>query len=90
MSPCIGLGVPMIPLTSQERMNVFLKENNLSEFNINVFDENLSQKLILKIEEFLKKPEFIKEKFLEARVNMRSKTLDFNKKVENHIASYIT
>ncbi len=88
MSPCIGLGVPMIPLTTQERMVRFLENIDLLDLNVDAFDNNLYNKLLLKVDEYFENSKFIKEKFLESRQKMRSKTKEFNKKIEELITNY--
>ena len=89
MSPCIGMGVPMIPLTTQTRMVKFLENNELIDLNVDAFDKELVKKLLNKIEEYFAKPKLIKEKLSEARFKMRLETKAFNKKIEDHISLYL-
>ncbi|OEJ63836.1 polysaccharide pyruvyl transferase family protein [Magnetovibrio blakemorei] len=85
MSPSIGLGVPMIPLTTQDRMTDFLDGIGIGDLNIDAFDDNLSNNLTAAIEKTLANPSVIRDRFIGARQKMRLQMKAFNTKAENII-----
>ena len=78
MSPCIGLGVPMIAYTTQDRMTSFMERNDLQDYSVNAFDilEENTLCNIMKLN--LENPNKIKERFLCARDSMRKEINIFN------------
>ena len=83
MSPSIGLGVPMIPLTTQHRMTDFLRDIGVSDLTVEAFDPDLADRLSAAIDDALSNPDAIRRRFVEARQHMRQRIRHFNGKVED-------
>ncbi len=82
MSPCIGLGVPMIPLITQPRMWDFLKSCGLDDIGVDAFSENVEQELFETAREILSNPKQRIEQFNRARDRMRSEVKIINQNIE--------
>jgi len=82
MSPCIGLGVPMIPLITQPRMWDFLKITGLEDLGQDAFSDNLGQELIDSAMRVLKNPQERIDKFRKARTEMREIARLINARIE--------
>jgi len=82
ISPCIGLGVPMIPLVTQPRMWDFLKATSLEDLGLDAFSDNLEQDLIDSALRILKNPQERIDKFREARTEMREIARLINARIE--------
>ncbi len=89
MSPCIGLNTPMIAITTQNRMDYFLEKINLKDQMITAGDPNLRKKIIDLASRYLTDNKEVKNSFQRAKCLMREETLDFNKKIESKIESYV-
>jgi len=85
MVPAIGLGTPMIALSSQKRMTEFMKDAGLEYYYLNIFDKDLSGLLYNRIRESIKYPGGVKTDFTEAGLAMRARTKAFNEKIYNFI-----
>ena len=83
MSPSVGLGVPMIPLVTQNRMVDFLKDIGLADLMVDAFDPELAQRLSAAIDRTLGAPEDVRRRFADARQRMRGRTREFNRKVQS-------
>ncbi|RJP27540.1 MAG: polysaccharide pyruvyl transferase family protein [Candidatus Omnitrophota bacterium] len=81
MSPSIGLGIPMIPVITQERMRVYLKEAELSDWSIDAFSPHLEEQLYESLTTLLRNPESIQMRFAAARRRFREQCRAFNRKV---------
>lgn len=83
MSPCIGLGVPMIPLITQPRMWDFLKNCGLEDIGVDAFSEDLEQELFKTSRQILSNPQQRIERFSQAWETMRTKVRLLNQNIEN-------
>ncbi|MCJ7523613.1 MAG: polysaccharide pyruvyl transferase family protein [Candidatus Aminicenantes bacterium] len=83
MSPCIGLGVPMIPLVTQPRMWDFLTQVGLCDLALNAFSEDLESQLALQCLQILENPGDRRERFLQAKTKMREDVRMINSKLFN-------
>ena len=81
MSPSIGLNTPVIPLTSQGRMRVFLKKLGLSDIAIDITDEDAIKQLLSKAESILDNPQPIKTKLHAATDRARNDMRAVNQKL---------
>ena len=88
MSPCIGLNVPMIAITTQNRMDYFLEKINLNEQMLKGGDPNLRVKIIDLASKYLKDNKEVKSSFDRAKSVMRKETCNFNKMIESKINYY--
>jgi polysaccharide pyruvyl transferase WcaK-like protein len=71
MSPCIGLGVPMIPLVTQPRMWDFLAEVGLSDIALDASASNLETQLKTLCLKTMENPAERLERFSQAKTKMR-------------------
>jgi polysaccharide pyruvyl transferase WcaK-like protein len=81
MSPAIGLGTPMIPIVTQDRMTMFLADVGLSDLAIDAFAADMSDRLEAAIETALSDPQALRRRFLGARDGMRKRVRAFNREV---------
>ena len=63
MSPSIGVGTPMIALSTQPRLDVFMNDAGLGRHLLNTFDPDLTEKLASLANEILADPNPVKERF---------------------------
>lgn len=82
MSPCIGLGVPMIPLVSQPRMWDFLESCKLDDMGVDAFSKILEQELYDHVMQILATPQQRIDRFNQAREMMREKIRMLNSSIE--------
>jgi polysaccharide pyruvyl transferase WcaK-like protein len=81
MSPCIGLGVPMIPLVTQPRMWDFLAHAGLSDLALDAFSRDLGSQLAQLCLKALEYPVERRERFLKARTKMRDEARVINSRL---------
>ena len=80
--PSIGVGTPMIALTTQTRMTEFMENADLSDFVVNMFDSKSTDKVCELINYCLDNKEKVANKFDNSKRKMREQTRKFNKKIE--------
>lgn len=81
MSPSLGLGVPMVPLITQERMWAFLREAEVDDLGVDAFDPDLADRLHAKIRHVLDNREAVRGRFLGARARFREQSRAFHRKM---------
>lgn len=81
MSPSIGLGIPVVPLTSQGRMRVFLKKIGLQDIAVDTTSENFSRDISGKALKLLADPAEFLLKTKKAVEGMRELARDNNTKI---------
>lgn len=81
MSPSVGLGVPMVPLVTQDRMTDFLADIGLADLRVEAFEPELADRLSAAIDRTLADPEPVRRRFREARADMRRRAREFNARV---------
>jgi len=84
MVPAIGLGIPMLALSSSKRMDEFMKDVGLSEYLVGLF-RTTAGALAGKIEGCLTYPTEVRVDFMKAGEKMRARTKAFNEKIYNFI-----
>jgi len=83
ISPSIGLGVPMIPLITQDRIKTYLSNADLNDIGIDVFSEtDFAEHLYQKMISALKNPDKLKNRFKKAREQFRSDIQSINRRIE--------
>jgi polysaccharide pyruvyl transferase WcaK-like protein len=82
MSPSIGLGTPMIPLTTQNRMTDFLSNIGVADLAVDAFAADLADRLTAMIDRVLSDSDQIRRRFAVARQRMREEARLFNRKAE--------
>lgn len=85
MSPCIGLGVPMVPLVTQARMTDFLADCRLGDLAVDALAPDLSDRLFEAADRTLSRPETVRERFARARAALRERACAFNAEVSRVI-----
>ncbi|MBU6176803.1 MAG: polysaccharide pyruvyl transferase family protein [Bacteroidetes bacterium] len=81
MSPCIGLGVPMIAITTQERMTDFLESLDLGEQAVNAFASDLEEKLFNRLVYTIDNKLKVQNQFKNACKELREQTYQFNNRI---------
>lgn len=81
MSPSVGLGAPMVPVVTQDRMTDFLNGLNLGDLAVDAFDPDLSNKLLAAMRTTLKEPAGVRSRYLLARAEMREQMRGFNHRI---------
>jgi polysaccharide pyruvyl transferase WcaK-like protein len=81
MSPAIGLGTPMIPLVTQDRMTKFLDDIGLRDLAVDAFDADMPDRLEAAIDRTLSDPNAVRLRFATARASMRDRARAFNAEV---------
>lgn len=82
MSPCIGLGVPMIALTTQERMDDFIERLKLQSQRVSAFDPQVAEKLYSQAVYTLEHGADVRALFARARADLREQTRAFHKRLD--------
>ncbi len=83
MSPSIGLGTPMIPLTTQNRMTDFLANIGISDLAVDAFGADMADCLTAMIDRVLSDPDDIRRRFGVTRQRMREQARQFNQTAES-------
>jgi polysaccharide pyruvyl transferase WcaK-like protein len=78
MSPAMGLGTPTVALASQSRMTAFLKDAELEDFCIDIFDDDFHTKLAAKIIGILRDSEETRNRLKKAVAVLRDRTRRFH------------
>jgi hypothetical protein len=78
MSPSIGQGTPTVALCSQTRMTHFMDDAGLSDFKLDVFDPELSDKLLATLKRIASDREAARAQVKAAVAKMRERTRRFN------------
>lgn len=81
MSPSIGLGTPMIPFTTQDRMSDFIGRLGLADHEVNAFDVDANQKLLDRSVYTLDNGVGVRARFSAARDMMRKQAMSFHEKL---------
>jgi polysaccharide pyruvyl transferase WcaK-like protein len=79
MSPSIGLGIPVIPITSQGRMRNFLKKIQLPDIGVEASENNFSSHIINKADILLNRPEKFREGSIKVYKKLRDDVKNINK-----------
>ena len=78
MSPCIGLGVPMVPLVSQGRMTDFLDGLGLDDLAVDAFAPDMTDRLVQAVVWTMQHQSEVRTRYLQARNTMREEARTFN------------
>lgn len=81
MSPCIGLGVPMVALTTQDRMSDFIARLGLQGQAVDAFDANAATQLYNKALHTLEHGADVRQAFARARASLREQTRVFHQRL---------
>lgn len=82
MSPCIGLGVPMVALTTQDRMSDFVTRLGLQCQAVDAFEADAASKLYDKALHTLEQGAEVRQAFARARATLREQTRAFHQRLD--------
>jgi polysaccharide pyruvyl transferase WcaK-like protein len=82
MSPCIGLGVPMVALTTQDRMSDFVRRLGLQGQAVDAFGIDAASQLYDKALHTLEHGAEVRQAFARARASLREQTRSFHQGLE--------
>jgi polysaccharide pyruvyl transferase WcaK-like protein len=81
MSPCVGLGIPMVPLVTQQRMKDFLTDIGIDDMMVDAFESDLAERLAAAVDINMTDGERVRDRLLTARDLMRERSRAFNRRV---------
>jgi polysaccharide pyruvyl transferase WcaK-like protein len=81
MSPCIGLGTPMVAYTTQNRMTDFMRRIDLKAMAVDAFAPSSGMALFECAKYALENAPVIRKRFLKVRAAMREDTRAFHHKI---------
>jgi len=81
MSPSIGMGVPLVVLSSQGRMSRFLDRIGLSDIAVDIFAPDFGEKLLAAADRVLADPAAIRSRLLVATTGQRELMRAFNRRI---------
>lgn len=87
MSPSIGLGVPVIPLTTQSRMTIYLENAGLTELGVDALEGDFSERLLIAMRHACREPNSIRNACRAAFERFRCQTRRVNMQVERILNS---
>jgi hypothetical protein len=87
MNPAIGIGVPVVPVLSQERMRVFMRDAGLEALCTDVRDPALGDVLLDRVRAALDRPADVRAALEAARISLRERTAAFNRVVEEFVTA---
>jgi hypothetical protein len=87
MSPCIGLGTPMVAYTTQDRMTDFMERIGLKDLTVDAFGESARDRLYEIAKFALEHGSEVRERFLQARASLREDVRSFNSMVYDFLTA---
>jgi polysaccharide pyruvyl transferase WcaK-like protein len=81
MSPCIGLGTPMVAYTTQNRMTDFMDQIGLNDFYVDSFRPNSGEELYQRARYVLENGDTVRKQLSDTRSELRTVSRNFHKKV---------
>ncbi len=81
MSPSIGMGVPLVVLSSQGRMSTFLRNLDLGDIAVDIFGPRFAEELVSAAERAIAAPAERRARLLAAAAAQRTETRRFMEKV---------
>ena len=81
LSPAIGLGVPVVPLVSQQRMSAFLDDMGLADMGLDIFDLNFAEKFYAAAHRALSDAVAARQRLRGAADAARERTRVFNREI---------
>jgi hypothetical protein len=78
MSPCIGLGTPMVAYTTQDRMVDFMQRVGLRDHSVDAFGKSAADALYDQARYALENGSAVRETFLRVRATLRESVRCFN------------
>jgi polysaccharide pyruvyl transferase WcaK-like protein len=87
MSPCIGLGTPMVAYTTQNRMTDFMDGIGLQDFYVNSFLPNSGDTLYQRARHVLDNGDDVRKQLADTRSTLRADAKIFHQKVYDFLSS---
>jgi polysaccharide pyruvyl transferase WcaK-like protein len=87
MSPAVGLGTPLVALVSDPRMSHFMGDVGLSEFAVDIFDPDLTDKVYGLLTRILDRREDVQRRLTEVRTSMRERTRAYHTRIARLLQS---
>ena len=87
MSPCIGLGTPMITYSTQDRMTNFMERIGLKDMVVDAFQLSSGDLLYERADFALNNKNIIRERFKQVRSTLRKQTLVFHEQINGLLNS---
>jgi hypothetical protein len=87
MNPAIGIGVPVVPVLSQERMRFFMRDAGLERLCADVRDPGLAETIVQRVRAALERPDEARAALDAARISLRERTAAFNRVVEEFVTA---
>jgi polysaccharide pyruvyl transferase WcaK-like protein len=81
LSPAIGLGVPVVPLTSQNRVSDFLGDIGLGDLAVDVFGDEAEEQIVAKASHALSHAADLRARVREALSLSRERTREMNRHI---------
>lgn len=81
MSPAVGLGTPLIALTSQKRMTDFLADSGIPEFGLDIGAADFSARLIARLHELHADPDGARARLRAVSAALRERTRVVNQRI---------
>lgn len=81
MSPCVGLGTPVVAYTTQDRMSNFMARIGLSSLSVDAFGPGGGEQLFECAKSVLASPSAVRSQLQSARAALREEALQFNRTV---------
>src|SRR5262249_59937216 len=85
MNPAVGIGTPVVPLLSHERMREFMRAAGLSDRCVEVLDSNLPERLYELASRALAQPDELRRRLAAAHDSLRDQTRAFNGRVAEFV-----
>lgn len=82
MSPAIGLGVPMVPLVTQERMTGFLRDVSLGDLAVDAFAPDMTDRLVVAVRDGLAHGDALRVRFASSAAAMREQARAVDSKIQ--------
>ncbi len=87
MSPCIGLGTPMVAFTTQDRMTDFMDDIGLSDLYVDAFKVDSGYELFKQAKFVLDNKSSIKQRLIDTRSDQRQLTREFHHLINDFLIS---
>jgi hypothetical protein len=87
MSPCIGLGTPMVAYTTQDRMTNFMDRIGLKDLSVDAFGVSADNNLYGCAKFIIEHESELRQRFLQVRASLREDVRIFNQKLYEFITA---
>jgi hypothetical protein len=86
ITPAVGLGTPVVPLVSQDRVAAFLADAALGDLGVDVRAPNVRERVLRAAARALAEPDAARARLQEATRALRERTAAFNHRVDAFVA----